>query len=193
MKKCCTKCSVEKPLTEFYRSKTNIDGLQGKCKICSNEHRKQWRLKNPEKIQQWKQNNPDYLKQWNQNNSNYMKQWNQNNSEKVKQWKLNNPDKIKAHKKKWATKKSGIYEWYEGDICLYVGQSTWLLSRICSHKYWLKNPSSARKSTQYLYEALRQHQNPQIHIIEECSPEILLEREQYYIDIKKPLYNKNNI
>ena len=110
----------------------------------------------------------------------------------LEQQKKDNLSKIVKNNKKWATKKSGIYEWYENDICLYVGQSTWLLSRVSTHKCWLKNPESAPKDNRPLYISLRQHQNPQIRIIEECPPEVLLEREQYYIDTKKPLYNKDN-
>ena len=33
MKK-CTKCGVEKPLSEFYKNKSKKDGLQTRCKIC---------------------------------------------------------------------------------------------------------------------------------------------------------------
>jgi hypothetical protein len=60
-----------------------------------------------------------------------------------------------------------------------------------SHRYWFKNPHMAPKSQQYLYTLLNQHLNPSIRIIEECPPEVLLEREQYYIDTKKPLYNRD--
>jgi len=163
MKKCCTKCNVKKLLIEFSKCKAAKDGLQWKCKECMSQYAKQ----NP--ITDLKKRN-DY----------------------VKKWQKDNLSKIVKNNKKWATKKSGIYEWYENDICLYVGQSTWLLSRVSTHKCWLKNPESAPKDNRPLYISLRQHQNPQIRIIEECPPEVLLEREQYYIDTKKPLYNKDN-
>jgi excinuclease UvrABC nuclease subunit len=110
-----------------------------------------------------------------------------------KQWYENNKPQHRNYVVKWKSKKSGIYEWYEGNTCLYVGQSAWLNSRISSHKCYYKNISSAPKHNRPLYEYLQQHQNAQIRIIEECIPEVLLEREQYYIDTKKPLYNKNNI
>jgi hypothetical protein len=163
MKKCCTKCSVEKPLTEFSKTK-NVrmkDGFQAWCKMCL----KSYYLHNKEK---WKTRD----------------KYNE-------QWKINNPEKTKKHVKNWKYKISGIYEWYENDICLYVGQSIQLNGRIQIHKSLLKNPSIAPESQAYLYPLLRQHQNPQIRIIEECSSEILLEREQYYIDTKKPLYNRD--
>ena len=166
MNKCCTKCSIEKPLTEFSKTK-NIrmkDGYNGWCKSCL----KIYYLNNKEKYK--KQN---------------------------EKWIINNPEKRKKYVEKankvWKYKKSGIYEWYDGEVCLYVGQSKALNGRISVHKSWFNNPLSAPKSQAYLYPLLRQHQNAQIHIIEECSPEILLEREQYYIDTKKPLYNRNKI
>jgi hypothetical protein len=166
MNKCCTKCSIEKPLTEFSKTK-NVrmkDGYQWWCKSCL----KVYYLNNKEK---WKARD----------------KYNE-------QWKLNNPEKTKKHVKTWKYKISGIYEWYENDICLYVGQSIQLNGRIQEHKSLFKNSELSVKYIQaYLYEALRQHQNPQIRIIEECLPEVLLEREQYYIDTKKPLYNTYSI
>jgi hypothetical protein len=33
----CSKCKVENPVTEFYKNRSNKDGLQGYCKICSVE------------------------------------------------------------------------------------------------------------------------------------------------------------
>ena len=166
MKKCCTKCSVEKPLTEFYKHKKMLDGLENHCKQCRNLNSKIYYSTNLDSCKNVR-----------------------------KEYQKNNFGKWKGYIKKWATKKSGVYEWYEGDISLYIGQSKQLNQRLSNHKSYFNNPELAKKNKThgYLYPLLRQHQNPQIHIIEECSPEILLEREQYYIDIKKPLYNKNNI
>ena len=155
--KTCTKCSIEKPLSEY-------NSRQAKCKICQKEFNQQYYSNNPEKIK------------------NNAKLWQQNNPEKYKQ-------STRKAIKNWAIKKQGIYEWYEGDICLYVGQSSWLNQRMCNHQSYFKNPSSS-KLHQYLYESLNKHPNASIRVVEECSREVLLEREQHYIDAKKPLYNK---
>lgn len=32
--KLCRRCNQHKPLTEFYRSKANADGYDGRCKAC---------------------------------------------------------------------------------------------------------------------------------------------------------------
>jgi hypothetical protein len=48
MKK-CTKCGVEKPLSEFHKNKNTNDGLQYICKICSLINGKKWDAKNKHK------------------------------------------------------------------------------------------------------------------------------------------------
>lgn len=61
--KTCSKCSIEKPLTEFSRRKNSKDGYQGECKVCSygrikiysktkewQDYQKQWKLNNPDKL-----------------------------------------------------------------------------------------------------------------------------------------------
>ena len=92
--------------------------------------------------------------------------------------------------KLWRKSTSAIYEIFSDDLSLYVGQSEQLNGRISQHKTWMKNPSIAPKSAEYLYLLLNNHSNVDIRIIEECSREVLIEREQHYIDTIKPLYNK---
>ena len=175
MKK-CSKCSIEKPLTEFYKHKTTKDGLNSQCKTCTLNKTKEKFSKNPLYMKQWYVNNKD------------------KEIDKAKLWQQNNIERHKQNNKNYNYKKSGIYEWYDGEVCLYVGQSKALNGRINLHKSLFRNPHTSKKQDlAELYEALRQHQNAQIHIIEECPPEVLLEREQYYIDTKKPLYNRNKI
>ena len=47
MKKRCSKCKKEKPVTEFSKNNFSIDGLCFWCKECSRENCKQWRLDHP--------------------------------------------------------------------------------------------------------------------------------------------------
>jgi hypothetical protein len=146
----CTKCKVEKPLTDYYKHKKGKDGFSYDCKSCI------------------KQQSKDHHKKYQQ-------------THKGKE----------SHKKscfQWNTKKQGVYGWFDEDIALYIGQSKRLLSRISTHKSWLKNPNIKHNHPE-LYGALRQHKNASIRIIEECPPEVLLEREQYYINKLKPKYN----
>ena len=161
--KTCPKCKQTKPSTNeyFYKYSKSPSGLHSWCKLCNNQRGRDYYKNNPEKINQ-----------------------------QAKQWKLDNPEKSNQHARHWQTKKQGIYEWFEGDTTLYVGQSKQLNNRISNHRTYFNNPELSKKETQAsLYDSLRQHQNPQIRIVEECSVDKLLEREQYYINKLKPLYN----
>lgn len=106
----------------------------------------------------------------------------------TRNWVKNNPEKQKNSFKNWRHKKQGIYGWFDGDISLYIGQSKQLNHRMSSHKQWFNNPSLVPLQKEF-YITLNKHVNASIRVIEECSPEVLLEREQYYIDTLKPLYN----
>jgi len=54
MKK-CTKCKIEKELSEFHKNKTKPDGYAYWCKECKSEYRVQYNIKNKEKIRKFKQ------------------------------------------------------------------------------------------------------------------------------------------
>lgn len=95
--KCCSKCGVEKPQTEFHKDlKNKKHGLKSSCKTCviafylnnaeSRLHKqamaRQWNRENRDKVyarnKLWKQNNPDKI------------------ADKDKRWKQNNSDKVNA-------------------------------------------------------------------------------------------------
>ena len=44
MVKVCTKCKVDKELTEFYKQKSTKDGLFSQCKSCEKEGLKKYNL-----------------------------------------------------------------------------------------------------------------------------------------------------
>jgi len=48
--KTCTKCGVEKELTEFSNSLKNRKGVRANCKTCDRIRCKVWKYKNPDKI-----------------------------------------------------------------------------------------------------------------------------------------------
>ena len=85
--KICSRCKIEKSVSEFYKDKSIKDGLNNKCKMCASEKNKRWRKANPEKKRELN------------------KKWNEANPEKVresrKKWKEANPEKIREHDKKW--------------------------------------------------------------------------------------------
>jgi hypothetical protein len=89
MKK-CSKCEIEKPLTEFYKDKTKKDGLKSCCKICSEKTKKTYRQNNFEKVRDSSKKRYDkYYK----NNSNDI-------LEKNRIWRKNNFEIFKESKKK---------------------------------------------------------------------------------------------
>jgi hypothetical protein len=100
----------------------------------------------------------------------------------------------KCKKKVYATNtsiQSGVYGLFENGECLYIGESKKPYNRMIQHKTWIKNPlleQKWNKSQPFLYLNLRQHNHIVFGIIEICDNH--KEKEQYYIDIYKPLYNK---
>jgi hypothetical protein len=46
MKK-CSKCGIDKPLSDFYKQKATNDGHTYECKLCKNTTIKQWKKDNP--------------------------------------------------------------------------------------------------------------------------------------------------
>jgi len=50
--KVCSKCSIEKPRTEFYKSSRMKDGLQSSCKSCNDKFTKASRAAKPEKYRE---------------------------------------------------------------------------------------------------------------------------------------------
>lgn len=91
--KVCTKCGALKPISDYYKKKTGIDGLHSWCKACVSSYRASWWKENKEaqtkRINAWRADNPDRIRE-------YARRWQSKNPEKVKaktdRWKANNPD-----------------------------------------------------------------------------------------------------
>lgn len=60
--KCCTRCNVTKPPTDFYRNRATRDGLGYHCKSCSSQRSKEWHSTNRKitvlRINAWRLANP---------------------------------------------------------------------------------------------------------------------------------------
>lgn len=74
----CTRCKVEKELSEFSKNKKSKDGLQHICKSCAAIEHKEWHEKNKEHIK-------EYSKEWYENNKERVK-------ESAKEWRINNKE-----------------------------------------------------------------------------------------------------
>jgi hypothetical protein len=82
----CTKCNIEKELTEFYKHKDGKDGFHTQCKSCAKEYIKQNKEKVKEYYQQNKERIKEYKKKWHQQNKEIVnkraKEWNKQNNKR---------------------------------------------------------------------------------------------------------------
>jgi len=62
--KICSKCKINKTLTEFYKYKKSKDGKQNYCKSCCKLSNKKQRKDNPNYQKEWRKDNPDYDNEW---------------------------------------------------------------------------------------------------------------------------------
>jgi hypothetical protein len=88
--------------------------------------------------------------------------------------------------------KTGIYKWKNNlNNKFYVGSGFNLYSRL-QHYYSSEFMKGAlKRSKSIIYSTILKHglENFSLSILEYCSPDKLLEREQYYIDLLEPEYN----
>lgn len=56
MSKKCSKCEIEKPLSDFYKNKVSKDGYRADCKKCMNIVRDAWADKNKDRLQELSKN-----------------------------------------------------------------------------------------------------------------------------------------
>ena len=97
----------------------------------------------------------------------------------------NNPN---YYNEKTIYKLKGVYGVFENGKCLYVGESSKIKRRFSEHFTCLKNPELRMSKLHHnLYNNLRQHSHLIFGILEET--ENHKEREKYYINKLKPLYN----
>ncbi len=100
----CSKCGEWKLLNEFYKSKTNKDGLCGSCKKCNYKQGRNWIKNNLEKVNGYKKkyckNNPEKIRE---SSRKWARKQYKENPEKIrnnsKKWRKNNSNKVKEAKK----------------------------------------------------------------------------------------------
>lgn len=115
--KVCKKCQEEKPLTEFYASKSAAEGKQTYCKACSRVKSMEWRAANIERARgreaAWRAANTEKVRA-------YHAKWRAENPEEVnaraRAWQAANPDKVKAIRDRQRTKKlAARAAWFEAN------------------------------------------------------------------------------
>ena len=91
------------------------------------------------------------------------------------------------------TKQPGCYGIFWEDVCLYVGESVDIPTRINAHRYFMNHPEKSIEQ-HYLYIQLYQYDNRvEFRVLEETLDH--QQREKYHIDFNQPLYNtyKTNV
>ena len=103
MRECkkCTKCSIEKELTEFHKCSRNKSGVQPKCKICASEMaRKRYEDKKDHILTVCK----EYYKNNKEAHYTRCRDWVARNrvefNKSRREWVKNNPEKIKVYIKR---------------------------------------------------------------------------------------------
>lgn len=100
--KLCQKCKEEKPDCEFTNKRS-------RCKSCTKQYNKEYRLKNKEKYKQYKQTDEykQKSKEYKQNTKEHIKKWSKdyylNNKERIQQYYKLNKETIIERNKKWYT------------------------------------------------------------------------------------------
>jgi hypothetical protein len=88
--------------------------------------------------------------------------------------------------------KSGIYRWVNQETGeSYIGSATNLYQRFYFYYSQLNIEEVLNRSKSHILKAILKYGYSKfsIEILEYCSPEICIEREQYYIDLLNPEYN----
>lgn len=113
MTKFCSKCQLDKDISEFGKHKKAKDGLRSCCKLCNNQAARNWTLNNKEKSklkwESWKKANVGKWKaakkKWVQDNIEkvrfYKKKWEINNKDIKDFWFKSNPEKLKKYRQKY--------------------------------------------------------------------------------------------
>jgi hypothetical protein len=92
--KTCTKCNIEKPLSEFRKAKNGKYGVRADCKLCVKAYKKTYREANKDKIKAYREANKEKM-------NTYERAYREANKDKIrekrKEWREANKDKIKAY------------------------------------------------------------------------------------------------
>lgn len=116
----CSKCGEEKSVTEFYKAKHKVSGLNSRCKSCCYKDGKIYRSKNKEKAylahKKWVENNREYTREYDYAHHNKIEFNKKKNEKKFKQltkeersefnknYYIKNKSRLKKNQKKYVIK-----------------------------------------------------------------------------------------
>lgn len=101
----CSKCKIDKELSEFYKCRTSKDGTINQCKTCKIAYTKEWGIKNKDKTnaykRAWKKRHPEQNKALNKVYSARLEV--RQHSNKLQRARYaNNPEKYRAQCRAWS-------------------------------------------------------------------------------------------
>ena len=102
--KICTKCKIEKPLSEFYKNKATLDGLQYMCKICVLEYHQSHKKEKAKYYREYHENNKEELNA-------YARMYHENNKEELNAYAL---EYNKTHKEEIAEYQKAYFKTDKG-------------------------------------------------------------------------------
>lgn len=127
MKK-CSKCQIEKEISNFHKNRSKKDGLNHYCIICTKAKSKKYHIKNREKnnkrSKQWKEDNKEHVKLYGKLNQRkyykrsreYKNTYRKENVDKIKESRAlfyeNNKDRVKANVAQWQRENPSLVNSY---------------------------------------------------------------------------------
>lgn len=113
LKKICTKCNIEKYITEFHKCNKNKDGCNYDCKVCrkkyQSDRKKMKSLNDKKRYQENKEEIKEKVKFYYDKNKEEIKEYQKNyyleNIDKIKKYRKINKDRIKKYKRDFSNYK----------------------------------------------------------------------------------------
>ena len=179
----CSCCHKVKPVSEFSKNKSKIDGLQLKCKECTKQYDKKYKEENKDRLseqsKQYYEDNKErineYQKQYRENNKEKIKKqskhYRENNKDRRKQYYENNKDRIKERQKQYAKDNAEHIKEYKKE-------------------YAIKNKDKIKKYKREHYEKNIDKKKEYDKQYREDNKEKLLEQKRQYYEDNKESLNK---
>ena len=121
MKKTCSKCKVEKLISEFYKNQRNKEGRDYSCKDCVRENRRIHYRNNLEKERQrhrlYRESN---RKEINERGRLYREKNREKVRESLRKFRKNNPEKVRLNERKRRAMKRKVEENYTLEMEAFV-------------------------------------------------------------------------
>jgi len=186
MNKTCSKCNIEKSVSEYHKQKIGKYGVKSICKECCNKYNRKYMNNNKEKIKKYNKSEKkkEYREKNKEKRKKYMKEYNIKNKEKLykknTEYRKNNKEKVKIYMKEYNIKnKEKIKKKRENYKKIYNERRRWRTKNDIQYKL-IQSVRSRLK--QFLKSNNIQKNNTTIKSIG-CSKRQLVEWFKYNLDL----------